>query len=179
MNTHDHTTAEVLGKYERLIHFVLNRANIHQGRDDYEDLAQELRIKLIALAEQSIYDPLHFPESFTAYAKQGLYYHLIDLLRRQMRQQPAETIAWDNKVEDSHVIPNYDAENIIDHIAMLDIQSKLDDRSREILRLQYEKGYTVKEIAEQLGISKAAISKRRKKIAELIRKRFLMEPDEE
>lgn len=145
MSFHISQVNELVVKYERLIHYVLNNSSIYQDRDEYDDFAQELRMKLIVLAESSVYDPFTQDGPFTAYAKRGLRYKLVDLLRKQNRQTALDLIAWDDKVEDAHVIPNYDAENIIDHIAMLDIQSKLDDRSREILRLQYEKGYTVKE----------------------------------
>lgn len=170
---------ELMVKYERLIHYVLNNSSIYQDRDEYDDFAQELRMKLIVLAESSVYDPFTQDGPFTAYAKRELRYKLVALLRKQNRQTALDPIAWDDKVEDAHVIPCHDEARIIDKLAIMDIKKKLDARNREILRLQYEEGYTVKEIAEHLNISRAAISRRRRKIAEIIMRHLFMDKDKD
>ena len=86
----DHSEAQrLLDQYEPLIHKTLYRCQIWGNHPHSEDYQQLLRLQLLKIAERFGQDPLDEAERgrFVHYASQGLYWHLIDLLRRDSRQQ--------------------------------------------------------------------------------------------
>lgn len=77
--------SELLSQYEPLIHKTLSRMNIKQHYRDYDDFAQELRLKLVDIYET--FDGNACEEAdkfrFSSYAGKGLYWYGINLIRTQ------------------------------------------------------------------------------------------------
>ena len=62
-----------------LVYKTLARCNIHSAHIHYDDYWQELRIKLLQIAQNFDGQPLTNDDDryrFTAYAQRGLYWHL-------------------------------------------------------------------------------------------------------
>src|SRR5699024_8270298 len=76
---------DLLKQFKPLIHKTMNRMKIFQNHMDYDDFIQELQIQLIEILHRFDGDPLASDEDrfkFTAYASNGLYWHGLNLLKK-------------------------------------------------------------------------------------------------
>lgn len=98
-------TIYFLKQFEPLIYKTLHQFNIRPNDMDYDDYFQELQIKLISLLtifKNDSGDLEEMNSKFVAYAGKGLYWCLLDLLRKKNESQL--------DAMDQHVL-----ESLIDH----------------------------------------------------------------
>lgn len=84
------TSQAMLQQFEPLVFRVLNHYHVYKTDRDYEDFAQELRIKLCRIAEDFDGQPLTDAEDryrFVTYASNGLRWQLLNLLKKRRNEQ--------------------------------------------------------------------------------------------
>lgn len=162
------TYSQLLEQYEALIHRTLSRANVRPHYRDYEDLAQELRIKLLDIYDLFDGDALEEDKfRFSAYAGKGLYWHTMNLLREEKDgDMPSD-------LEEMDLIENQPPQPSLFETAQLSLQSflheakkKLNEKELFVLHCCMEGSYKQKEIAEKLEVTSQRVLQYRKKIAE-------------
>lgn len=78
----------IIKQFEPLVYQTLHSFHISSRTPDFNDFAQELRIKLIYLAERFDGKPLKISSDryrFVAYVKLGLKWHLLNLFKKSPR----------------------------------------------------------------------------------------------
>ncbi|MDO4680171.1 MAG: sigma-70 family RNA polymerase sigma factor [Aerococcus sp.] len=153
----------LLKRYERLIHYTLSRAAIAQTVSDYDDLAQELRLKLCDIALIAPCHPLAESARFTGFAKPRLYHYLIDLRRGHYRKRShyssdawLEETAWEVGCDQQ--------EELLTRSVINQTRAGLDEEEQQLFDRLVLDDWTLKEIAEDMHLSIAAISKRRARL---------------
>lgn len=157
------TSEQILIQYNRLIHRVLSDNGQKKTDNNYEDLYQELSIKLIEIAEKFSGDPIEDAYVFTAYAQQGLQWYLIDLLRSYSSVSVEIPLS-------NFIFTPVGAESFSENItAFLSEAKKRLTKSENQLFQSLINGQTLSELAKDLGVSKNTMSKRKKRIIEKIK----------
>lgn len=157
---------QLLKQFEPLLFKTLGRLNIGRRRIDYDDYLQELRLKLLYLAEQFDGDP--FKEDiyrFLGFAKQSLYRYTLDLLKKHSQKfdvvnsdvSELGTILHSDLIFDS----NPEIQEFFKKASQV-----LTLKERHIFLLMVEGGYTIQEMADRFGVSRKTMNKYRKTIRE-------------
>lgn len=136
---------------------------------DYEDFLQEFRIHLIDILYMFEGDPLASNEErykFTAYAGNGLYWHGLNLLKKN---KPEILYTTDEDQFDWMIDTKDDLENLLN--TNLHIQDFLSEARKRLSYQDYlllmfiaEGSHSMVEIAEYLEITPSTIYQRKKKI---------------
>lgn len=154
---------ELLQRYDALIHRVLSDCYLSPQAIIYQDYYQELRLKLLSIAQDFTGDALGEDQyRFVAYARQGLRWFLLDLLRQQT---PHTNISWeDYLVEDSAAL--LQQEEMSDNVrAFYQAASyRLTEQEWCVFRLLAMGAYSRQEIAALLSLSTKTISVYKRKI---------------
>lgn len=164
-------TSNFLKTFKPLIHKVLNQLNIRQSHMNYEDYYQELQIKLIDILKFFKNDSLDLDEKnckFVAYAKQGLYWEGLDLLRKDNRRPKkasgSRPIEW---LEDRKAV-NFDSFDLNLYTEDFFRLAKKRLSSKDfLLLLQLADGqYTMQELADEYGVVRDTIYQWKNRIQE-------------
>ncbi|XJS11039.1 sigma-70 family RNA polymerase sigma factor [Aerococcaceae bacterium WGS1372] len=148
----------LIKQYNRLIHKVLLACGQY-GKPNYEDYYQELSIKLIELADQFNGDPLDQDRyQFANYARKALTRYLIDFMRRERLNKEDPTLT-------EYIFETEDAHSSTENLTTIlnEISSRLNLSELNLVK-GLVSGITLKELANQLGVSRKTISKRRGQI---------------
>lgn len=163
-------TNKFLKQFEPLIHKTLNTLNISQTQSDYDDFFQEFQIHLLNLSQKFQPDVSNQEiqrYKFVAYAKQGLYWHGISLLRQQNQEpfQPLEMEQiewWADNEGSSDALPQEETLQTMEF--MEEAKGRLSEKEYQFLLQIVEERYTMKEIAAAYGVSRTTIYKWKEKI---------------
>jgi RNA polymerase sigma factor (sigma-70 family) len=136
------------------------------------DWGEELQAEAAVAAWQAVchFDPqrglpLH------AYIRSRVKFHLLDRYRKEWAYARRMGLAGQSPPPEPESRPEFDADELREALA------RLADRDRKLLTLLFTKGRSEAEVAEHLGISQQAVSKR--KLAILHRLRLLLDPEPE
>lgn len=176
MDYHSLYKSYLLKQFEPLLHKALHRLNIYQGHWHYDDYLQELRLKLLTIADHFDGKPLKGDGvRFAAYAGKGLYWHLVNLLRNP-------TLSQEISVEDITLLPAADA-----MIVPLDegshalnafiegVKLRLTDEELVLFYILADGSYPVSEIAAHYGVARKTIyDRKRKLVAKLEELKYLL-----
>lgn len=157
---------QLLKQFEPLLFKTLGRVNVRQTSSNYDDVLQELRLKLIKLAERFDGDPFtHDVVRFLGFAKQGLFRYSLDLLHKES-QQPETTGSDVTELE--HLLhgdlifgDNTDIKHFFQQASRL-----LTQQEQALFVLLAQGGYTTQELADELGVSRKTIYKHKNRIRE-------------
>lgn len=162
MDMESEGTNNFLKTFEPLIHKVLNQLNIRQNHMNYEDYYQELQIKLVDILKVFKNDSVDLDEKnckFIAYARQGLYWEGLDLLRKSNREAKkigeSRPIEW---LEDRNAV-NFNSFNLNIYTEDFFRLAKRRLSSKDfLLLLQLADGqYTMQELADEYGVVRDTI----------------------
>src|SRR5699024_7569844 len=132
-----------------------------RNHKDYEDYYQELCIKLAEIAQEYEGDPLGDDRyQFTYYAKKGLSWHRIDLLKKDRHNEYEQSLS-DFIFESEGVEAS--KENIT--AFMTEMVRRVNESELQLIKA-YLDGNTLQERAKQFKVSRKTISKRKKHIQE-------------
>lgn len=152
---------ELLNQFTPLVHKVLIEHGQKRNHKDYEDYYQELCIKLVEIAQEYEGDPLGDDRyRFTYYAKKGLSWHLIDLLKKDRHNEYEQSLS-DFIFESEGVEAS--KENIT--AFMTEMVHRVTESELQLIKAFLD-GNTLQEIAKQFKVSRKTISKRKKHIQE-------------
>lgn len=162
-------TIHFLKQFEPLIHKALNTLNISQSQNDYEDFFQEFQIKLLEISQKFESDAEERDiqrYQFVAYAKQGLYWHGLSLLRKQNQQsfQPIEMeqIEWWTDKEPAEV--ELREETLETREFLEKAKRRLSEKDYQFMLRLVENQSTMQEIASFYGVSRTTIYKWKERI---------------
>ncbi|SEQ55563.1 hypothetical protein SAMN04488558_1218 [Ignavigranum ruoffiae] len=151
---------QVLKAFNPLIHKILKRLAIYPNHNDYEDYQQELKLHLIQLADKFSGDVLgECRYQFVAYAQRGLFWHGLRLMKQFEHK---ETCCFDAQTSKDIPIVTPSLSDV--HIAEFMQRAKRRLSTWEYQLIILLNHYSVQEIADQVGLSRYAIYKQRKKI---------------
>lgn len=156
----------MLTQFEPLIHKTLQRMTINQRHISYEDYAQELRIKLLAIEES--FDGEALGEDrirFVAFAGKGLYWHLVSLLRKNQKKSE---VSYDEIEAAADVDIPFESSRIELLFFMEEVRRRLDQSEYELLMMLCDESLTVTEIAKLYGVGRKTIYQRKNKIVSKI-----------
>lgn len=166
MDSHKHQEEQLLSQFEPLLFKTLGRLNIRRVNADYDDFLQELRLKLLTIADKFDGDP--YKEDvvrFLGFAKQGLYRYTIDLLKKS---KPKADVVGSDVSQLSELLHsdlvfgiNPEVQEFIGRASDV-----LSDKERRVFALLVEGGYTGQEMADELGVSRKTMNKYKKQIQE-------------
>lgn len=108
----------IIKQFEPLVYQTINSFHVSQQSSNYHDFAQELRIKLIYLAENFEGHPLKEPSDryrFVAYAKLGLRWHLLNLFKKSSRE-----VIFDNEITQKCYSLEIYTDNMIEDLKLAD-----------------------------------------------------------
>lgn len=150
---------QILRQFEPLIHYTLHRGGLRQSQATYEDYAQELRVRLLFLADDFGPSLLKAPGRyrFTAYAKQALFHRLVDLLRQNT--QPTQPTADLTIFEGEGYIDNNGANDFLS-AAKAHLSAKDWAFMQQVIASD-----NWSTLAKELGISRQALHKKRQKLS--------------
>ena len=158
-------TQRLLDQFEPLIHKTLYRCQIWADHPHSEDYQQLLRLQLLKIAERFGQDPLDEAERgrFVHYASQGLYWHLIDLLRQEGRQQAPLVSLDDAQASELSAAagPLSGAEQFIRAA-----QRVLGPEELSLFYKLAEGNWSVQSLADYYGVSPRTIHRRRQRLAQ-------------
>lgn len=157
---------KLLSQFEPLLFKTLSRVNMRRIHADYDDYLQELRLKLLTLADKFDGDP--FKEDlvrFLGFAKQGLYRYTLDLIRKSAEN--ADFVGSDVS-ELSELLHSDFVFGLSPEIQVFIEQANevLTVKEREIFAYLLQGGYTGQDIADELGISRKIMNKYKSRIKE-------------
>lgn len=162
-------TAKFLEEFKPLIHKTLQRVNIPPSHVDHDDFFQELQIKLLSILEkfQSNTTDLETKKyKFIAYAGQGLYWHSINLIRRQSLQFTAmpdeESMDW---LAQKKTVETDSFESTIHTKEFFELAKQRLSKADYVFLIDLiERECTMQELADAYGVSRTTIYNRRKKL---------------
>lgn len=168
--THDSEgTLMFLNEFEPLIHKTLNSLNISQYQNDYEDFFQEFQIQLLKILHKFQSDSTDLDEinyKFVAYAKQGLYWHGLNLLRKK-NQQPYQPIGIDEQewLVHSDISAADFIKSTVEIEEFFDLAKERLSEKEYLFMMQLIEGkYTMQVIADAYGVSRMTIYNWKEKI---------------
>lgn len=154
----------ILLQFDPIVHKTLNRMGIRSTHLFYEDYAQELRIKMIALYERFEGNPIDNERyQFIAYASKGLYWYLLDLLKKERPTVSLPSIDLDALIHSSiQEAPFQSQVNLLAFISSM--QNVLTLEEQGLFWLLNDDSLTLREIANYYDLSIPAIHKRKAKL---------------
>lgn len=165
MDYHSLYKSYLLKQFEPLLHKTLHKLSIFQGHGSYEDYLQELRLKLLVIEAEFDGKPLKGDGiRFAAYAGKGLYWHLVNLLRSDNRQQEllVEDISLVSDLE-LPAIPFLEGNHTLKTF-MEEVTRRLSQEELILFYTLADGSYTMSEIATGYGVSRKTIYERKKKL---------------
>lgn len=152
--------SDLLQEFDPLVHHVLKRLNIKRYYMNYDDLCQELRIKLIEIIKRFDGNPKGQDKGrFITYARKGLYWHAISLLRKDKSgtELDYDTAKLANQLQLSHN-PEVTWQSDL-AIAEFYRQAKiiLNPTEYQVFTLLNSQLYTMQEIADLMSLSRKTI----------------------
>lgn len=154
---------KLIEQFTPLVGYVLAKTGITKRHIYYHDYQQELFIKLLTLARGYEGNPLGADRyKFTAYAKQGLTWHLIELLRKYQRQVSKEEL---HDIEPYPIgITDTQASQMELEELLTTIKAELTEEELQIVRWRYFHQGSMTELAQQMNISRRALYKKWEKL---------------
>ncbi|MGO4929526.1 sigma-70 family RNA polymerase sigma factor [Fundicoccus sp. Sow4_F4] len=158
--------SRILNQFEPLIHKTLQRMTIPQRHINYEDYAQELRMKLLTIEDSFDGKALGGDRiRFVAYAGKGLYWYLVTLLRKEQKKQEVSFDEVERAVDFDMPIENSRIELVI---FLEEVRRRLDREEYELFLMLSDETLTVTEIARRYGVGRKTIYQRKNKIVDKI-----------
>ncbi|TPR39817.1 sigma-70 family RNA polymerase sigma factor [Apilactobacillus micheneri] len=158
------------GDHKVIIYGVLKRLNIPRYTSQYDDLMQE---GFIAFAKKYYqYQGVDDDKQRLAYLYQGVYWHLLDQLRKESRNtQKIEFMAEDNQDSwENQLIDEYSFESELSHNELLNQLWKISSATEQklIFYRYYEGINNMREISRRTNISTKTLNKWRKSLQQKI-----------
>lgn len=159
----DHRFLEL---FEALVHKTLRHYQVYPYHCEYEDYAQELRIKLLDLGRRFEGQPLTEDVDrykFVAYASRGLKWHLVNLLSKKhdLTLRDEEVMDYlDQSVDDYHLESHG---TLMAYAAYA--KEVLSGEDYLLYQMLMDGTYSVAEMTEILGIQRRTLYHRRDRIA--------------
>lgn len=155
---------QLLDQYNPLIHRVMKSLYIYPSDNQYEDYLQELRIKLIKIAENFDGDPLVRDKyRFTNFAKRGLTWYLIDLFRSDKKAKDEVSLLDITFIEEDGLGLLEDSRLPV--ISFYEeVKKRLNSTEITLFWALLSGNYTSQQLAMEYGVSRKTISKRKKQI---------------
>lgn len=161
------------GDHELVVFGVLKKLHVRQNHQYYDDLVQEGKMcfaeKYIQLINQD-----KQPESGLVFIYQGVYWHLLDWLRKETRQSTGIEYSTDKQndpledlMDDGHAVGFCET-----HILSHELMAMLNEREANYLRLAYEQGLNMTEIAKACGVSRKTVHGWRNRVIEKLKNEF-------
>lgn len=155
---------QLLDQYNPLIHRVMKSLYIYPSDNQYEDYLQELRIKLIKIAENFDGDPLVKDKyRFTNFAKRGLTWYLINLFRSDKKAKDEVSLLDITFIEEDGLGLLEDS-----RLAVIsfyeEVKKRLNSTEITLFWALLSGNYTSQQLAMEYGVSRKTISKRKKQI---------------
>ena len=176
MNRNVVLNRRILTEFDPLLHCVLKDAHVSPSMLYYEDFLQELRLKLLSFLDRFEGNPLGADRyAFTAYARKGLYWGVMDLLRKEKRQwhTPLEK----EDVLDAGLMQVYQQSHLSIQLFEQEARRRLNRKELAVYYLLLESDYTMQEIADRLGCRRQTVHNIRQRIRQKLApcKTFLSE----
>ncbi len=150
----------LLSQFEPLIHHTVRKLGFTPLHAYYQDYCQECRLHLLTLAEQFDGQPLGEDRyAFTAYAKQGLTWHLTNLLREQ---QPERDLSLEEIEQTASQIATTSSESAYSLAKLLaDMEHQLSEELYALLQVLLASEMTTRELTDLFGISERTLRYRK------------------
>ncbi|KAA9296586.1 MULTISPECIES: sigma-70 family RNA polymerase sigma factor [Aerococcus] len=156
----------LLREFEALIHKTLSDLNIRKCHGDYQDYAQELRLKLLDLAERFDGNPLGQDRyRFVAYAGRYLRWCLLDLLRQTSRLPQLTLSENQDLMTDSAETEAFDF-GIADFLQAA--QDTLSERDYQLTLALAERDFSIADLARTFGVARKTIYQWKNRLAQLL-----------
>jgi RNA polymerase sigma factor (sigma-70 family) len=155
--------AELYDRYGRTLYAVI--VEVVQSEADAENILQDAFVKI--WRNISMYDP----------AKGRLYTWLLTLVRRLaldfVRSQYFRERKMNQSVDNAVYISGPSPEmSRLENIGVLDVVSKLAPELKQVIDLQYFKGYTQQEVSDETGLPLGTVKSRTRAAILLLRKQL-------
>lgn len=145
--------------HQGLVHGVLKRLNILPNNPQYDDLVQE---GFIRFAQKYIeYDEEKTNNSLISYLYQGVYWYLLDLLRKQQRQNnhtemmSAEQDGWEDELlDDSEGVGEVNDRELLNQLWL-----NCTHDQRKFLCSSFNEGMNVTDISRKYRVSRKTVYK--------------------
>lgn len=145
--------------HQGLVHGVLKRLHILPNHPQYDDLVQE---GCIRFAQKYVeYDATTAHNSLLSYLYQGVYWHLLDLLRKQQRQtehtqkMSADQEGWEAEIlDDGEPIGEVNDRELLNQLWL-----NCTHDQRKFLCSSFNEGMNVTEIARKYRVSRKTVYK--------------------
>lgn len=145
--------------HQGLVHGVLKRLNILPNNPQYDDLVQE---GFIRFAQKYIeYDEEKTNNSLISYLYQGVYWYLLDLLRKQQRQNnhtemmSAEQDGWEDELlDDSEGVGEINDRELLNQLWL-----NCTHDQRKFLCSSFNEGMNVTDISRKYRVSRKTVYK--------------------
>ncbi|UQS84939.1 sigma-70 family RNA polymerase sigma factor [Apilactobacillus apisilvae] len=158
------------GDHQVIIYGVLKRLNIPRYTPQYDDLMQEGFIIFAKKYRQ--YNGEDDDKKRLAYLYQGVYWHLLDQLRKASREtQKMEFMADDTQDSwENQIIDEYEFENEYSGNQLLKQLWNMSNKTEKIVIYYryFERIYNTAEISRLTGIAESTLKKWRKRLQEKI-----------
>lgn len=157
------------GDHELIVYGVLKRLHVTKGNPLYDDMVQEARLAFVNKYLQGMNEKKR-PEPFLPYIYQGVYWAMIDYLKKQ---RAADGHIYE-KTDDTDPLAevaddNYSVEEI-EGMALIETLSGI-CTVNELACLKYAYyGMNVSEIARQMGVSRVTVHKWRNNLSQKIKR---------
>lgn len=159
--------------HERVIFGVIKRLGVNKQHHYYDDFVQEGRLIFISAYEKFPGNVTVEEEKFMVFAYQRIYWHLLDLLRRQSQQISHHEFSLDNElipteIKEAITLDPTSKVNQIDQLVNDDFFIRLfpscSTNERRFLLDAVLKQKTNIEIARHYQVSKQAVSKWKRQV---------------
>lgn len=159
------------GQYSGVVYGAIKQLGIRRVHPDFEDYVQEGLLALVKAYETfpSKLEKEEDWEPFGGYAYRKVRWRIVDELRRKKKQADREAElpeAFDTLIPDPDSVLETD---LIEKEAMLDVLHQLNAEEQLYVLDVVVRGKTPTQMAEDHGVSRKTIYKRRKRIAEKLR----------
>ncbi|MCY3024916.1 sigma-70 family RNA polymerase sigma factor [Aerococcus loyolae] len=154
----------LLREFEALIHRTLADLNIRKCHGDYQDYAQELRLKLLGVAEDFDGQPLGEDRyRFVAYAGRYLRWCLLDLLRQSQRFPQLTLSEHQDLLTESADTEDFEL-GAADFLQAA--QDTLSERDYQLTLALAEPDFSITDIAKSFGVARKTIYAWKKRLVE-------------
>lgn len=158
--------------FKPLIYKTLKRLNIQPRHMDYEDCFQELQIHLLSIRKSylksgKLADAETERYKFTSYAGQGLYWHGLNLIKKNKKAAfqaiDSKDIEWLNHAQNNK--PSTRSDIVLSDF-FCQAKKMLTDEDYLLLLFLADEEYTIDKIAEEMQVSRSTIYQRKSRIQE-------------
>ncbi|AEA01901.1 MULTISPECIES: sigma-70 family RNA polymerase sigma factor [Aerococcus] len=154
----------LLREFEALIHRTLADLNIRKCHGDYQDYAQELRLKLLDVVDRFEGDPLAEDRyRFVAYAGRYLRWSLLDLLRQTSRLPQLTLSDHQDWLTESESAEDFEA-GAADFLQAA--QDTLSERDYQLTLALAEGDFSIADIARTFGVARKTIYQWKDRLAQ-------------